>query len=82
MSRGFVLLTTLPIVIGLSAADNYSRVRAKDLQLRPPSRSSGSRPPAFRRRTCFMAHGATWILPMPQPRTGSNGRSGTESTPA
>ena len=36
MSRGFVLLTTLPIVIGLSAADNYSRVRAKDLPAPAP----------------------------------------------
>ena len=31
MSKGFVLLTTLPIVIGLAAADYNGQVRAKDL---------------------------------------------------
>ena len=36
MSRGFLLLTTLPIVIGLSAADDHARVRAKDLPAPAP----------------------------------------------
>jgi len=36
MSRGFVLLTTLPIVIGLAAADYTGSVRAKDLSDQAP----------------------------------------------
>ena len=65
MSRGFVLLTTLPIVIGLAAADYNSEVRAKDLSGQVPMAELWQQPADISRQDLFAGPWGTESAPDP-----------------